>query len=99
MTSIGISLQYACFACKKSFRRPRFTVTTTLLVSSEPASPAPQEALRFESSHRHKCPDCGRNAYSMGSNFRAPKRADTKAWQAAEQRLQTRKSHYGGSQD
>lgn len=43
-----------------------------------------QEASEFEAARTHKCPDCGGTAQYMGIDFKAPRRADLRAWRDAE---------------
>lgn len=84
MKSLGIPLQYACFICKKSFKRPQFSGSSSRFLTSDQAIGQQKESERFESSRQYKCPDCGGEAHFMGIDFKAPKRSDAKEWREIE---------------
>jgi hypothetical protein len=91
MKSIGIPLQFACFVCRKSFKRPQFSASNNRFMTSEQATGQQQESARFDNSRQYKCPDCGGQAHFMGIDFKAPKKSDIKAWQAAEEYIRSGK--------
>lgn len=84
MKSRGVPLQYACFVCRKSFKRPQFSGSINRFMTSEQAIGQQKESERFEDARQYKCPHCGGPAHFMGTDFKAPKRMDTKEWQAVE---------------
>ncbi|RMG74827.1 MAG: hypothetical protein D6722_01930 [Bacteroidetes bacterium] len=56
---------YACFGCRKAFKRRRWAdIFGDTKGESLPA----------------RCPDCGQPMADMGLDFEAPKRSDRKAW-------------------
>ena len=46
----------------------------------------------------YKCPDCGGVAHFMGIDFKAPKKADAKAWLKVKAFVLSGKVYYRGSQ-
>lgn len=64
-----ITAAFVCLPCKKVFKR-----ATHVLVgeSYQEIDPTP------------KCPDCGAVMVGVGDTFRAPPRADVKAWEQVE---------------
>ena len=59
---------YACFNCRKTFKRP-------LKVDFR------RKAAREADEIPAKCPECGELMANMGLDFEAPKKQDVKAWQ------------------
>jgi DNA-directed RNA polymerase subunit RPC12/RpoP len=88
---LGIPLQYACFVCRKSFKRPQFSGARSRFMTSEQAAGQQRESERFANSHQYKCPDCGGQAYFIGIDFKAPKRSDVKEWREVEQFIRSGK--------
>ena len=84
MKATGVPLQYACFRCRKSFKRPQFSGATNRFMTSEQQSAQWKEAQEFEANRTYKCPDCGGPAHFMGIDFKAPPKADVRAWEQAE---------------
>ena len=97
MKSVGIPLQYACFSCRKSFKRPRSAGAFNRFMTSEQQRGQQNEARRTEGSREYKCPDCGGPAAYMGQDFKAPKKSDRKAWEKAQAFIQSGKIFYRGS--
>ncbi len=91
MKSLGIPLQYACFVCRKSFKRPQFSGSTSRFMTSEQAKGQRKESEGFENSRQYKCPDCGGQAHYMGIDFKAPKESDTKEWRTVEEFIRSGK--------
>jgi DNA-directed RNA polymerase subunit RPC12/RpoP len=94
MKSIGIPLQYACFSCRKSFKRPQFSPAVDRFMTAEQRDGQLREAVQFESERVYKCPECGGPANFMGQDFKAPKKADTKAWREVEEYIRSGKVYY-----
>lgn len=94
MKAIGIPLQYACFKCRKSFKRPQFHGSTNHFMTNEQQSAQLKEAKTFADSREYKCPHCGENAYFMGQDFKAPKITDTKAWTEVQTFIESGKIYY-----
>jgi DNA-directed RNA polymerase subunit RPC12/RpoP len=61
---------YACFRCRKMFRKPR---------RHELAVPIAEDATRIV-----PCPQCGVAMANMGMDFKAPRQTDVKQWRKAE---------------
>ncbi len=59
MKSIGISHQYACFSCRKCFKRPQFSGASNHYMTHEQRAAQVQEAGDFEVARAYKCTDCG----------------------------------------
>lgn len=98
MKSIGIPLQYACFLCRKSFKRPQFTVRHNSYMTSDQVAGQIQEIAKLEAGRDYKCPDCGRDTHFMGQDFKAPKRSDVKAWTSIQTFIESGKIYYRGPQ-
>jgi hypothetical protein len=96
MKSIGIPLQFACFQCRKSFKRPQFSACHDSYMTSDQLAGQIHEVARFEADRDYKCPDCGGEAYFMGQDFKAPKRSDLKAWASAQAFITSGKIYYRG---
>ena len=96
MKSIGIPLQYACFACRKSFKRPQFSPRCKSYMTSDQIAGQIQEVAKFEAGREYKCPDCGGSTFFMGQDFKAPKKSDTKAWKKAKEFIESGKIYYRG---
>jgi len=47
----------------------------------------------------YKCPDCGGAAHFMGTDFKAPKKSDAKAWREVQAFIQSGKVYFRGSQN
>lgn len=91
MKSIGIPLQYGCFVCRKSFKRPQFSGANNCFMTSEQAIGQRMEAKHFEVARQYKCPDCGGQSHYMGADFKAPKQSDVREWQQVEQFIRSGK--------
>lgn len=83
MKKTGIPLQFACFQCRKSFKRPQFVGSISRFMISEQREKQQNEANEFERKRRYKCPDCGGDAHYMGIDFKAPKKTDIREWNEA----------------
>lgn len=99
MKIIGIPLQYACFDCRKSFKRPQLSGATARFMTTEQYAGQVKEAAEFEKDRVYKCPDCGGLTHFMGQDFKAPKKLDVKAWQQVKAFIESGKVYYRGSQD
>jgi DNA-directed RNA polymerase subunit RPC12/RpoP len=97
MKAIGIPLQYACFKCRKSFKRPQFSGSVSRFMTTEQVKAQSKEAQEFEEEREYKCPDCGGACTFMGQDFKAPKKTDLKAWKDAEAFIRSGKIFYRGS--
>ncbi|WP_165247064.1 hypothetical protein [Paludisphaera soli] len=67
---------FACFSCRKAFKQDQWEAPEgeTWLRGSR----------RIPVSRRAPCPDCTRPMVDMGLDFKAPPRADRKAWSILE---------------
>ncbi len=89
---------YACFACRKSFRRPLVSLKAPLRHGSQ----AEQEAFRrrdrfFTRNFTHKCPQCAGPSHFMGRDFKAPKMSDLKGWARVERFITTGRTYHSGT--
>ena len=98
MKVTGTPLQFACFACRKSFKRPQVSGSTNRFMSSQQREGQQREVEQFETERTYKCPDCGGQTHFMGIDFKAPKKTDTKAWREVQTFIQSGKVFYRGSQ-
>jgi hypothetical protein len=98
MKSIGVPLQYACFQCRKSFKRPQFSGATNRFMTSAQQAAQRREAGQFEKNREYKCPECGGSAHYMGIDFKAPPRTDLRAWRQAEAFIASGKLFIRGTQ-
>ena len=89
-------MHYACFECRKSFKRPQFSASADRFMTSSQATGQANEVAAFESDREYKCPDCGKSCSYMGLDFKSPKRTDIKAWHAAEQFIKSGKTFTRG---
>src|SRR5215469_1063576 len=76
-------IQFACFACRKSFKRPytvgeqeRSAWLNRRISEHQPSKSFTQPVYR--------CPDCDAEATLMGRAFRAPRHDDVDRWRAVE---------------
>ena len=99
MKRIGIPQQYACFECRKSFKRPQLSGAFNRFMTKKQQQGQQKEAQKFEATREYKCPDCGSAAYYMGQDFKAPKKTDVRAWAQVRAFIQSGKVYYRGSQD
>ena len=81
-------MAYACFACRKSFKRPYVTLKTpkyeTRAEANADARAFFRRAGHFIRTFTHACPHCAGPAHYMGMDFKAPKMADIKGWARVE---------------
>lgn len=52
-------------------------------MSSDQQQGQTREAKVYNLLRLYTCPDCGAKAHFMGTDFKAPKRADLKAWRSS----------------
>jgi len=97
MKSVGTTMQYACFSCQKSFKRPQFSPSANRFMNSEQHAAQTREATEFEATRDYKCPDCGQPAHMMGLDFKAPRKGDAKAWKAVQDFILSGKTYYRGT--
>jgi hypothetical protein len=97
MKVTGRPLQYACFACCKSFKRPQVSGSSNRFMSSEQRDGQQREVEQFETQRVYKCPDCGGQTHFMGLDFKAPKKTDAKAWREVQAVIQSGKVFYRGT--
>ena len=85
MKAVARPLPYACFQCRKCFKRPRFSAApASRFMTEEQRTAQEKEVEDFEASRTYRCPDCGGPAHYMGIDFKAPRKTDVRAWQDAE---------------
>ncbi len=90
------SHQYACFACRKSFKRPQPAGALDRFML-EPQRKAQRAQVAQAQEHRsYACPNCGRETSFMGIDFKAPKMTDTRGWKVAEEFIKSGKVFYRG---
>ena len=97
MKALGRPLQFACFACRKSFKRPQMSGSVNRFMLSEQQAAQQREANELNI-RSYKCPDCGGRAHFMGIDFKAPKKSDAKAWLEVKEFIQSGRVYYRGSQ-
>ena len=97
MKALGRPLQLACFACRKSFKRPQMSGSLNRFMPSKQRTAQQREANGFNQ-RLYKCPDCGGPTHFMGIDFKAPKKSDAKAWHEVKAFIQSGKVYYRGSQ-
>ncbi|WP_410210910.1 hypothetical protein [Aquirhabdus sp.] len=101
MKYLGRPEQYACFICRKCFKRNQennFGLNHRFMTSEQSKAKQLEEKLLKEQ-RIYKCPDCGSIAHHMGIDFKAPKKTDIKAWQEVESFILSGRIYYRGSQD
>ncbi len=97
MKQKGVSLQYACFNCRLSFKRPQFSSGTNRFMTSEQQLKQYEESKEFNSLREYKCPNCGGDTFYMGIDFKAPKKNDKKSWDSAKVFIESGKTFYRGN--
>ena len=83
MKTRGRPLQYACFACRKSFKIPQVSGGMSRFMTSEQKRAQEREASQING-QTHVCPDCRGPLHLMGLDFKAPKESDVKNWEKAQ---------------
>jgi hypothetical protein len=81
MKDYGSTRQYACFKCRKSFKRKQFSAAFSHYMTSEQLEGQKKEEEDITRKRQYKCPDCGGVTHYMGIDFKAPKRNDVKSWE------------------
>ena len=99
MKDYGIPMQYACFECRKCFKRNQFSATHNKFMTGEQLRGQKNEAANFNKERKYKCPDCCGPVYFMGQDFKAPKMSDLKEWKKVKELIESGKVFYRGSQD
>jgi DNA-directed RNA polymerase subunit RPC12/RpoP len=97
MKNTGIPHQYACFKCRKSFKRKQFFSSVDRFMTSDQQAGQYKESADFNAKRIYKCPDCGDQTYFVGTDFKAPKKSDTKAWREAKILIESGKVYYRGN--
>lgn len=67
-------------------------------MTSEQQKGQAEAVAHFEGLRGYKCPDCGGLAFFMGTDFKAPKRTDVRAWQEVQVFIESGKVYYRGVQ-
>lgn len=89
-------MQFACFTCRKSFKRPQASGATNRYMTNDQQNGQWKEAEQTNS-RLYKCPDCGGQTYSMGLDFKAPKRSDKQGWRKVEKFIISGQKYYRGA--
>jgi hypothetical protein len=91
----GSPVQYACFVCRKSFKRLQFAASLNrAFMTSAQSKGQGREVKELEQNRTYKCPHCGGVAHYMGIDFKAPKISDRKAWIEVESFIRSGKVYY-----
>ncbi len=94
MRSRGRPLQYACFACRKCFKRPQMSGSNSHFMTEEQRRAQAREADHLNNDRPYLCPNCGGQCYFMGLDFKAPKITDVKAWREVETFIRSGNVYY-----
>lgn len=97
MKSVGIPLQFACFSCRKSFKRPQFSPAQNRFMTENQLAGQAREVESFKATREYKCPDCGGQTHFMGQDFKAPRKGDLKGWAAAQDFIESGRLYYRGA--
>lgn len=89
-------MYYACFACRKSFKRALLVPPVHRFMTSEQQGAALLETWERDAAMQRKCPDCGGKTFRMGLDFKAPKKGDARAWAEVEKFISSGKVYYRG---
>jgi hypothetical protein len=68
-------------------------------MTSEQSRGQSTETKEFYNNREYICPECRESMFFMGTDFKAPKQTDIKAWDEAERFIKSGKVYYRGSQD
>ena len=98
MKAVCTALQYACFRCRKCFKRPQFSGAWHHYMTQEQQNGQWKEKVDFNARRTCKCPDCGGPAHYMGIDFKAPRKTDVRAWQDAQAFIASGKLYIRGTQ-
>jgi hypothetical protein len=93
----GPTMQYACFACRKCFKRPMAVAPINRFMTSEQQTAAIRMTCSRDEATERKCPDCGGVTFRMGIDFKTPRNSDARAWAAVEKYIRAGKTYYRGS--
>jgi len=85
---------YACFTCRKSFKRPLVSLAKPRSIGKSTRTEFERSARQFEREFSHKCPHCGGVAHFMGRDFKAPKTPDKKAWAIVEKFINSGRTYH-----
>lgn len=96
MKSKGVPHQYACFLCRKCFKRPQFPRAFSHFMTSEQQKSQVDTAKQFEQHGMYKYPDCGGVAVFMGTDFKALKKSNVKSWYDPQIFIESGKLYYRG---
>lgn len=88
---------FACFACRKSFKRPWVSLTKPRGLNKFATKAFEESAKRFEREFSHKCPNCGGKTHFMGRDFKAPKSPDKKSWARVERFIYSGRTYHHGT--
>ena len=71
--------KYACFDCRKCFKRVGLWARAAELVPT--GKPLSTALMEFENGYRNACPQCGTAMRFVGQAFKAPKHKDMRSWE------------------
>lgn len=80
--------QFACFKCRKAFKKLTFSDWMKRHQVRHVELKDPEVRGALERTYQAKvavCPDCGGAMVEMGKRFRPPKRRDERAWRFVEE--------------
>ena len=87
---------YACFTCRKSFKRPLVGLAKPFGLKRSELVNFAQANHRFMAEFKHRCPQCGDQAHFMGRDFKAPKVCDIKGWKRVQRFIASGRVYHHG---
>jgi hypothetical protein len=72
-------MKYACFGCRKCFKRSGLWTRAARLVPQGDTLSVTLKA--FEAQYKNACPQCGVTTQFVGEAFKAPRQSDIRSWE------------------
>ena len=89
---------YACFACRKSFKRPLVALKLPGRYANQSDQTEHFRRYRqFLRTFTHACPQCAGPTHFMGRDFKAPKMIDKKGWERVERFIASGRTYHHGT--
>ncbi|PTY00580.1 hypothetical protein DB345_00315 [Spartobacteria bacterium LR76] len=86
--------QYACFSCRKCFKRPQAQESNNRFMTSAQQRAQRKKIENAEAAREYKCPDCGTPTVFTGIDFKPPRRSDLEGWKKARRFIESGKIFY-----
>jgi hypothetical protein len=89
---------YACFECRKSFKRPWVELRSSeYLLTPEVRKEFKEKSFIFRQQQKIACPQCGAATHFMGRDFKAPKLSDKRGWERVKRFIYSGRTYHCGT--